>query len=232
MRWWSDGRANANMQSASVELPPPPPVTALALLHDRVLVLLAFVQHFFDDTTRRLVSAASEMCVSLSVLGSWHPDDIPDLLRWMDGVFEDYRGAVQEFISTGNDRRDKIRERLSSSNPTFLVVLIGIHGNRAARLTRPSFNTASSRDQQPNQRNVQGARRSKVPPDVIAALPRVHGKSIFLRRLSTQGCSSRSPTRCVVDGRVHATPDALDPIVKRYIESELVGLRTDAARQP
>ncbi|EGZ08125.1 hypothetical protein PHYSODRAFT_527698, partial [Phytophthora sojae] len=68
--------------------------------------------------------------------------------------------------------------------------------------------------------------RSRVPQDVLAALPMQNGKSVCPKFLSRSGCSPRSPERCSY-GRAHFVPEKLEPVVRQYIIESMGGLRRD-----
>jgi hypothetical protein len=220
---WLQSNQSTTTTAKSQPLPARPTINRLQELRDNLTVLEIFALEFFNRTTCDLIGAAVVFSKKITTLISWQPGDISRLVMWFDGVFEEYRQAVESWVTTQNDVRDSVRLRFNTADPTFIMLLFNIQSRRTANVdpTRPP--------RRPEVPPAHGAKqkKSKVPPEVIAALPKHNGRSVCMKFLSNEGCKSSDPGRCLFRNLVHADVKVTSPIVRRYIEEHHRGVRED-----
>lgn len=207
--------------SAAATILPPPPVTSWAELASAVAGLVQYCQFCCDDTTQNLVKTLQSFVIEAEQWRLWTVKDLPLLVLWINSILEKYRTAVIADGYAGDLARTAVAEEFSVFNPHLQALLI------ADRVSPDTASTCSARDRpsrgsQVDQRVVKSERR--VPPDVLAVLPRQNGKELCLRHLSKRGCQSTDPARCVNSKRYHSRPATLPTQIRTHVKSNFGGL--------
>ncbi|KAE9079805.1 hypothetical protein PF007_g23302 [Phytophthora fragariae] len=184
--------------------------------------ITAFGMRFYNATTQAFITAAMGFAATITGMGMWNASAVDLITFWFDGVLDDYLRAIEEMVVSGVDNRDNIRQRLTKSDPDFFNTMHLIHSEASA----PAAKDQGRSDRSATKRSPAESKRTRVPQDIIAALPSQNGKSVCLKFLTRAGCPSRSPKRCMF-GRAHFIPEKLEPVVRQYINDNMGGIRRD-----
>ncbi|KAE9270636.1 hypothetical protein PF001_g28721 [Phytophthora fragariae] len=194
----------------------------MAQLFEAFSLLQAFGMRFYNATTQAFITAAMGFAATITGMGMWNASAVDLITFWFDGVLDDYLRAIEEMVVSGGDNRDNIRQRLTKSDPDFFNTMHLIHSEASA----PAAKDQGRSDRSATKRSPAESKRTRVPQDIIAALPSQNGKSVCLKFLTRAGCPSRSPKRCMF-GRAHFIPEKLEPVVRQYINDNMGGIRRD-----
>lgn len=95
-RWYVDNQVNLNNFGPAVNLPRERRPNSLDDLANCLSVLHLFLDQLMDTHARRLVNAAKEFVEDICGYSQWRSADSETLTFWFEGVFEDFRRAVEK----------------------------------------------------------------------------------------------------------------------------------------
>ncbi|KAJ0391560.1 hypothetical protein P43SY_011179 [Pythium insidiosum] len=136
-KWFGcDNKVNLSNFSPTVELPRADRPGSLEDVSKALVVLLAFVKEFFDDSVYELVMTAHDFIEDLRGFCEWTPTDVETLTFWFDSVFEAFRHAAEADVHTAADSRERIHQKISMQDPELQSILFVIQAEKVAALDR------------------------------------------------------------------------------------------------
>ncbi|KAE9074568.1 hypothetical protein PF010_g24630 [Phytophthora fragariae] len=164
---------------------------------------------------------------TITGMGMWNASAVHLITFWLDGVLDDYRRAIEEMVVSGVDNRDNVRQRLTKSDPDFFNTMHLIHSEASA----PAAKDQGRSDRSATKRSPAESKRTRVPQDIIAALPSQNGKSVCLKFLTRAGCPAGPRNDVCLDARTlsrrSSNPLCVSTLMITWGESDEIYLPTN-----
>ncbi|RLN72590.1 hypothetical protein BBJ28_00023079 [Nothophytophthora sp. Chile5] len=214
-------------------MPQPRVSTRLDDLIEAVDVLGCAANVLFVPMVNDLLLKARRFLLTLRMNESLDgPEALLELNHWLDDRLERFRGclALRDCAAAA-----EVQNEFCITHEAYARVVQRVVDQRLTAMARcqtPRKSSTRSRVQSRSGQEISHTKRQKqvvrVPPEVVAALPKHHGKALCMKYLSVQGCPGEGDT-CVFDYRGHFVPTTIPPIVAKFIQKEYGGVRKEAS---
>ncbi|KAE8882707.1 hypothetical protein PF003_g33254 [Phytophthora fragariae] len=193
------------------------PATSRADVSSALRALLVFARHFYNQAVVDLIDAASAFLDSYKGVADTDAVGWKLLAFWVTNKFSKFRGFI---VARDLDAAQEVRFEFSRTDEELLEILDLRRSRRSGE-----HSTHGARPGQDDSRHPsRPPRKSSIPANVLAALPRQGHKRLCMKAISVVGCSGDGRGGCFDRQRAHFHPNTLPEVVKTYIVENYKGL--------
>ena len=200
---------------------------------------LAFIYSEMGSSTSKPHFAKMKQCVDSLQQEDCHTvTEVIATVRWLDTINQQFAAAIASDLRTGLMTHVEITKKFVKDDPDltkakYVIMRDHYHDDYAAKNSGKKSrdpDNASPSDSKPKVKKAKKplSPRSKTHPhdnEVMDLLPKVNGKTVCLRHLSSVGCFSKSEPECTTVHRCHSIPKGpLPEAVIKHITTKWKGI--------
>ncbi|KAE8989433.1 hypothetical protein PF011_g18771 [Phytophthora fragariae] len=123
--------ANVDTTDFTLPVPPAPTMTSWVQLHDATSGFLQYCTHVCEPITIQVATSLAKFVLHLQVWNHWLPDELPNLVLWINATLEPYRNAAAQDDTSGLTTRAAALDWFATSNPDLQALLFTTMSERS-----------------------------------------------------------------------------------------------------